>query len=134
MSAGGPPRRVPAPGWDSDDDVSSTSALEAWAEARVDELVTEGYAALRDRGHGLVRHDVGGLDAEVEVRANLYAPDCIDVTATVWRPRPARTFPGSLLPRLHRSLACGSVSVAPDGTLVWVEVDGELVPLEDSLW
>jgi hypothetical protein len=98
----------------------------------VDELVREGYAALRDRGHDLVRYDVGGLDAEVEVRANLYAPDCVDVTATVWRPRPPRTFPWSLPPRVRRSLACESVSVAPDGTLVWVEVDGELVPCEDA--
>lgn len=132
MSAGTPrraaPRRVPAPGWDLGADVTSTPTAEAWAEARVDELVAEGYAALRDRGHDVAFVDVGGLDAEIAVEANLYAQECVDVTVTVWRPRPPRTFPRSLLPRWKSSLVVASATLDPDGVLVEVEVDGERIP------
>jgi hypothetical protein len=134
MSATGPRRRGPrprdpAPGWDPLAEPTA-EAVQAWADARVDELVDAGYAALRARGHDVRFVDVGGLEAEIAVDFNLYAHDCVEVTVAVWRPRRTRRFPGSLLPRWRSSLAAASATLDPDGVLVEVEPDGERVPLE----
>lgn len=122
---GGPRPRDPACGWDPLAEPTA-EAVEAWADARVDELVAEGYDALRARGHDVRFVDVGGLDAEITIDFNLYAHDCVEVTATVWRPR----RPRRLLPRWRSSLAVASATLDPDGVLVEVEPDGERVPLE----